>query len=120
MNRSLGQKFEELAESYLVDKGYRIINRNWHAGLYGEIDLICRDRKNLVFIEVKGRSGLRYGLQDGLESITSIKKSRLVNSIAKYLTDHPDEISAYRFDLVVILGKPPKHQIDHLENLMLF
>lgn len=56
----LGKSGEEAVAEYLKKNGYKILSKNYRCKL-GEIDLIARDGKNLVFIEVKTRSGLRYG-----------------------------------------------------------
>ncbi len=51
----LGKQGEEIASEYLINKGFKIIERNWRAGRY-EIDIIAIDNNTLVFVEVKTRS----------------------------------------------------------------
>ncbi len=75
----LGRQGEQLAADYLVDLGWKIIERNWRCPI-GEID-ICALAPNefgpptAVAVEVKTRSGLGYG--DPLEAITWQKLSTL-------------------------------------------
>lgn len=65
--RELGHRGERMAEAYLQQKGLRIVERNYRTAR-GEIDLVAWDGDVLVFVEVRTRSGLRYG--SALESIT--------------------------------------------------
>ena len=59
-----GEKGERLALEYLLKRGYTLRAKNFRAG-HREIDLILEDREGvIVFVEVKARSSLRYGLHD--------------------------------------------------------
>ena len=41
--RKVGEQFETQAVNYLVDQGFRIVDRNWHAGKLGELDIVAKD-----------------------------------------------------------------------------
>ena len=101
-NRDLGSRYEEHAAAYLETRGYRILERNFRC-CFGEIDLIARHEKYLVFIEVKYRKTEEQG--SPLEAVT-LKKQRTIFKVAQYyMVSHriPME-AACRFDVVSILG----------------
>jgi putative endonuclease len=77
-NRDLGRFGEILAQRYLLNKGYAIIDKNTRKS-YHEIDIIAKIGKITVFIEVKTRTlGTGYSAQDALDKrkINNLKKFR--------------------------------------------
>ena len=100
-NRETGSRFEEMAAGYLRDMGYVILERNYRTRL-GEIDIIARDGKALVFIEVKYRMNLEKG--DPAEAVHGQKQRRIRNAARMYLYRHQlgEEVPC-RFDVVAIL-----------------
>ncbi|MDP8951493.1 MAG: YraN family protein, partial [Actinomycetota bacterium] len=58
--RRIGERGESLALGYLAKKGYAPVERNYRTR-HGEIDLIVREEKTLVFVEVKLRRGTGFG-----------------------------------------------------------
>ena len=120
MARSTGDRFEQLAADYLADHGYLIIERNWHAGRYGELDIVClsADQQTLVFVEVKGRNRAHH-YQDShdqaLSALTPVKCQRLCLAIEHYLATHPEcSAQLVRFDLLTL---NEQKQIRHYENI---
>lgn len=108
--RSIGTKYEDLAEAFLKEKGYTILERNYRTRS-GEIDIIARDGRYLVFLEVKYRSGKRNGT--ALEAV-DYRKQQIIYRTARvylyqhrYLADQP-----CRFDVLGITGE----QIEHVKN----
>ncbi len=93
-----GNRFEQLAEKYLINEGLVLLERNYHCR-YGEIDLIMRDDSTLVFVEVRYRNQRQYG--GAIESVGRHKKARLIKAANYYLTEKKlhDEY-ACRFDVV--------------------
>ena len=73
--RSIGSKYENKAVEYLKNSGYRIIERNFYCK-QGEIDIIARDVKYLVIIEVKYRKDTKKG--NPKESVNYHKKNRII------------------------------------------
>jgi putative endonuclease len=77
---NLGEKGESLAEAYLTKKGYQILERNFR-NRYGEIDLIARDKDEIVFVEVKARNSCCHGLP--CEAV-NLRKQRKIQGVAEY------------------------------------
>lgn len=94
----LGEKGEGLAVKFLKKKGYKIIKQNYKTPI-GEIDIIAKDKKFLVFIEVKTRDSIEYGLP--FEAVNNAKKRKIANVALLYLK-RLREIPPCRFDVVSI------------------
>jgi len=97
--KELGAKGEEIAVRYLKRRGYRIIERNYRIRL-GEIDIIAEQGDDLVFIEVKTRSGTHYG--SPFESITVQKQMQLSKVALEYINKQGCNKRPARFDVVGI------------------
>ena len=97
---ALGRRSEELAAAYLEAQGLSILHRNFRRR-FGEIDLVARDRKDLVIVEVRARSSTAYG--GAIASIDSRKRQRIVRA-ASLLLQRYRELSRMRvrFDVVLI------------------
>jgi len=110
--RSRGRWGEALAVAWLRLKGYRIEARNWRCSL-GELDIVARDRKTLVFVEVKARRSASAGPPE--EAVDVRKQRRLVQLAQAYLGKHGGE-PACRFDVIAISGRLPAPRIRHLRD----
>ncbi len=78
-----------------------MVVRNWRCR-EGELDLIVRQRRLYVFVEVKSRSGDAYGLP--AEAVTRTKQARIRRLAARWLEqDAPVRARAIRFDVVTLL-----------------
>ncbi len=97
-NRETGDLGEELAVTFLVQKGFTILERNWRFR-HWEADIIASQKKLLHFIEVKTRRSLRYGHPE--ESITREKMNHLKNIAEEYQYRHP-EWKYIQFDVLAI------------------
>jgi putative endonuclease len=83
---AVGAWGEGVAESWYVSAGYTVVGRNWHCPL-GEIDLVVRaPAGELVFVEVKTRSGDRFGLP--WEAVTPLKQRRIRRAAGHWLSVH--------------------------------
>ena len=112
--RRLGTTGERIAEAYLVARGYRIIDRNIRTP-FGEIDLIARNDHCIIFIEVKTRRSLRYGLPE--QAITRRKVATLVHCATLYLQSHPDLDGDWQIDVIAIRHTPSlAPEIHHIED----
>ncbi len=104
-----GLWLEKLAALYLVLKGYKILAMRYKTRA-GEIDIVARRRKTLVFVEVKGRRDIN----EALESVHAKNRSRVEQAARHFLSRHQkfaqDDM---RFD--VILFAPP-FSFRHLDN----
>lgn len=96
--KSIGDRGEAIAVWYLRAKGYQIIERNFFVR-GGEIDIIARQGKTLVFIEVKTRSSSTSGYPE--EMVTSKKLERLHFAMACYLQRHRT-FPPHRLDVIAI------------------
>jgi putative endonuclease len=94
-----GRESEELAAVFLAGQGLDIVARNVRC-LLGEIDLVARQGKTLVFVEVKSRSTLGYGTPQ--EMVTFSKQQRLTRLAQWYLKKHNLLRQPARFDVVAI------------------
>ena len=114
-NRLLGKWGEKLAARELIHKGYEIIEMNYNAAPYGEIDIIARNNRTTVFVEVKTASHYKWSRPE--VKVNSKKIRHLDKAFEIYLNER-EGIGDCRFDLVTILfgrGTPRiKHFIDFL------
>lgn len=98
--RKLGAKGEDAACRYLSHKDYLILDRNWRCQ-FGEVDIVAMDGDDLVFVEVKTRSGYASGFPE--EAVTSEKRRRYEGIALAYLAEHPSIRSvSLRFDVMSI------------------
>ena len=94
----LGRSGEQAAADYLESCGLRILDRNWRCAV-GEIDIVAVDRRTLVVVEVKSRTGTRCG--SPLEAVTRAKRARLRRLAVQWLNAH-----GIRFDQVYASDSP--------------
>jgi putative endonuclease len=111
--RILGNRGEDLAAAFLKKQGYKILERNYLTPL-GEIDIIARHRGILVFIEVKTRTGNRFGAAP--EAVHAGKQAKLRKLADYYLKQKSLGETAVRFDVVGILWEGEKPQIEVIQS----
>ena len=99
--QSSGRLAEELAARFLERRGLAVLERNVRCR-GGELDLVCRDGKTLVFVEVRLRRNAAYGGAGA--SITTRKQQRVVLAARHYLAAHRQSARACRFDCVLLDG----------------
>ena len=114
-HNELGKQGEEIAAQYLIEKGYEIVERNWR-NKHKEIDIIAKDGKDLVIVEVKTRQTDEYGDPD--IAVTRQKQRRLISAANAYLFQNKLDIDT-RFDIISIIFKEDKPVIDHIEDAFL-
>ena len=95
---SIGNRMEAEAERHLIAAGLRIVERNFR-GRFGEIDLIARDGKTLVFVEVRYRRNRQFG-GAGL-SVDYRKQRKLLTTANGYLQLRRLDCPC-RFDVITI------------------
>ncbi|MBK7691190.1 MAG: YraN family protein [Bacteroidetes bacterium] len=110
-NRKIGEKGESLAESFLTEKGYQVVERNWRSG-HKEIDLICTYDDLYIFVEVKTRTNVRQGMPE--ESISERKIKSVTEAAQVYLRER--QYKDIRFDVVAILLKNGQAEILHIKD----
>ena len=89
---------EVRAEQFLCEKGYEILERNFKAP-GAEIDLVVRDGRTIVFVEVKVRSG-RFAA--GREAVTVAKQRRICKGALHYMMKNGLMNRQARFDVIEI------------------
>ena len=97
--QQFGQRSELLAVHYLKLQGYRILETNYRADA-GEIDIIARDKKTIVFVEVKARSSGRFGSPKA--AVTPAKQRKISMAALEYLKRTDQTGARARFDVVAI------------------
>ena len=114
-HNDLGKIGEDLAVQYLMDKGYKILERNWR-NRHKEIDIIAQVGKELVIVEVKTRKSNAYGEPD--LAVTKQKQRLLIYAANAYIYRYNLDINT-RFDIISIYFREGKPIIDHIEDAFL-
>jgi putative endonuclease len=111
--RNVGNDGEDRAVSFLLEKGYSIIDRNWRTRS-GEIDIIVYKNETLVFVEVKT---LPHGTLDMIKKeLNQQKLERILKTSKRFLLNHRQYSKSYvRFD-VIIIDMPGLEPVYHIEN----
>ena len=101
-----GLSAESRAAMLLIAKGYRIAARRWKTPL-GEIDIVARRRRALVFVEVKAR----VRVDDAAQAVTERGRRRIIAAAEFWLAHHPDDAEReIRFDVILVApGRMPQH-----------
>ncbi|MDD2541264.1 MAG: YraN family protein [Desulfuromonadaceae bacterium] len=115
-NKGTGDLGEEIATNFMLAHGYRVLERNFRCK-GGEVDIIARDPgdKSLVFIEVKTRRGLSYGVPQ--LAVTPFKQRQISKAALTWLAKNRLYDTNARFDVVaILLHTDGLHAIDHIKN----
>ena len=110
-----GKRGEDLACRFLRRHGYKILYRNFRGRRGGEIDIVCRDRDTLVFVEVKTRADEVW--RRPIEDLRRDQRARItIGGLAWLrLLDNPDIL--FRFDVVeVVLEEGEAARIELIRN----
>src|SRR3954470_2986336 len=111
----LGTRGENLACRFLKKNGCKILYRNFKGRTGGEIDVVCRDRDTLVFVEVKTRTSEDFGRP--LETIDRAQRNRIVRGGLAWLRLLGDPDILFRFDVVeVVIAKGAQPRIEIVRN----
>jgi putative endonuclease len=102
----VGLSAESRAAVYLIAKGFRIVARRFRSSV-GEVDIVARRGRLLIFVEVKARSRL----DDAAESLLPRQQRRIAAAAAAWLAEHPDDAESHiRFDAVLVAPRRiPRH-----------
>ena len=113
LNRFVGNIAEEYAAEALIKKGYSIVKRNF-SNRFGEIDIIAKDGEILVFVEVKAKTGYRFGSPE--EMVTKWKLNQ-IRKMAEIYTK--GKILPCRIDVVAIILSPANEllRLTHYQNV---
>ena len=114
-HNKLGKEGEMRAENYLIAKGHRIIERNWHS-THKELDLITEQEGWLVIVEVKTRTGRTWEPPENAVNAAKIKHIAL--AAHHYVRMHHIDAQV-RFDIVSVVYEHGIWTIDHFEDAFL-
>ena len=105
----LGLSAESRAAMFLIAKAYRIVARRFKTP-FGEIDIVARRRRTLVFVEVKARASA----DEAVAAVTERGKRRIVGAAEFWLAQHPADANCeIRFDVIVVTpGTMPRHIVN--------
>ena len=100
LRAQLGRLGEQLAAEHLTRRGFEIVERNYRTR-WGELDIVAYDGRTLAFCEVKTRRLTASG-RDPLESVHSLKRSKVRKMAARWLIERTDRPYAdnVRFDAI--------------------
>jgi putative endonuclease len=108
-----GKEGEKIAAAFLKKNGYRICETNFRC-ILGEIDIIARDKGEIVFIEVKTRKSGELGYP---EQAVGIRKQKKMSQLALwYLQKKNITDASARFDVVAITMLPSGNEIKLIKN----
>lgn len=99
--RSTARRGETLAAAFLRLKGYRIEARNWRCA-FGELDIVAWQRRTLVFVEVKARTGRSAGAPE--DAVDARKRQKLVRLAQAFLATWRGDPPPCRFDVISVEG----------------
>ena len=107
---------EEMAKEYLEKKGYKIIEQNYKTK-YGEIDLVAKQKNELIFVEARTRVGDNFGSPE--ETINKKKLRKLRDNAAAYATRAKWQ-GPCRIDAICIVLKKDYslERLNHCENII--
>ncbi len=113
----IGKKGEDFAAGYFLKRGYEILERNYHSR-YGEVDIIAKSGKALVFVEVKTRK--ESSLVSPAQSVTPQKQRKLMLTAVNYLQKSNEEFEP-RFDVFEVWQNDGRiFKFNHIENAFEF
>jgi putative endonuclease len=113
-NKSLGVRGEEIAVAFLKGRKYTVVERNFRCK-GGEVDIIARDGKTLVFVEVKARRNAAYGPPQ--LAVTPFKQRQISKAALTWLAKNRLQDACARFDVIAILLRDHDvPDIEHFQN----
>jgi putative endonuclease len=108
-----GKEGEKIAAAFLKKNGYRIIEINFRCPI-GEIDIVAKEKDDLVFVEVKTRNSMELGYP---EQAVGIRKQKKMSQLALwYLQKKKIADTNARFDVVAVTLIPEKNEVKLIKN----
>jgi putative endonuclease len=101
--RNLGQRGEDFVAYRLLRDGHSILARNWRHSQFGEIDIVARCGHEIVFVEVRTRSGpAPIAVNGALTSVDAHKQAKLVRLAQAFLDAHDLHDAVWRIDVAAV------------------
>ena len=114
-NHILGKIGEKIAVKYLQKQNYKIITTNFYTRK-GEIDIIAKQNKEIIFIEVKTRTSEEFGKP--AEAVTYFKQKHMYQAAQYYIYKSNQNIKYIRFDVIEVYIKNGKIRINHIKQIL--
>lgn len=114
-NQEIGKLGENIAAEYLQQLGYTVKERNFRCR-QGEIDIIAELGEEIIFIEVKTRTNLKYGKP--AEAVTSIKQKHIEKATKYYIYKNHLFNAFIRFDIIEVYIKSGKYIVKHIKQFL--
>ena len=111
----IGKIGEDISCEYLQSLGYKILERNFLCK-QGEIDIIALDKKEIVFVEVKTRTNIKYG--QPIDAVNIPKQKHIYNAVKYYTYIRNLENEFMRIDVIEIYIKNKKAKINYIKQAM--
>ncbi len=115
--QELGEKGERIAEQWLVERGWRILDRRFRSG-HRDIDLVIErtdaEGRLVAFVEVKTRASESFG--GPLGAVHWRKQREMTRAARDWLSRSREAHGAYRFDVVGVIYGPGVPEVVHIEN----
>ena len=109
--KNIGATGEMIAGSYLKKKGYKIIGRNIRT-IFGEIDIVAKLKKLIVFVEVRTRATSSLG--PPYLSVTMLKQRHIIKNALSYLKANKLMRADWRIDIVSVKLNYA-HEVENIE-----
>lgn len=104
---------EGIASAFLCEKGYEILDRNWRI-YQGEIDIIARKGRTIVFVEVKTSFNDKFGAPE--EWVTRGKQRQIGRIAEAWIQKNNPENCFFRFDVLTLVKQKKGFEIRHIED----
>ncbi len=113
--QELGKKGEDVALEYLLQRGMKLLARNWHKG-HKELDMVMEDGNFIRIIEVKSRN-VPY-LADPLENMTAVKRKNVIAAARGFLGENRSLSGGKEvvFDVVSILFNGETFKVEYIQD----
>ena len=109
----LGRRGEDDACTYIKRLGMTVLERNFRCN-FGEVDIVALDEHDIVFIEVKTRSSVKYG--EPIEAVNYYKRQHLRRCAEAYMKMHWISGKSYRIDIAEVLVIEGKSYIRYTKD----
>jgi putative endonuclease len=112
-SQMLGEEGERIAEAWLRQRGWRILDRRFRSG-HRDLDLVAEREGVVAFVEVKARRGKSFG--HPVEAVNWRKQRELTRSAAVWIARFGSSKQVFRFDVVGVLMDESGARVRYVEN----
>lgn len=110
--KEMGDFGEQYALTYLKKNGFNIVTTNYRFKR-NEVDIICKDGANYVFVEVKARQTSEIG--EPWRAVTKTKQRQIIKCAHNYLIENDLDVES-RFDIISIVHNSYGTKLEHIDH----